>query len=541
MTSNSLSVENAASRRLSRSVVFALLLVGVIGLGVLMRTFHLFFVPLELPYHSGGLFAEFSHQIVLNGFRLPERIPYYSEAGIPYAYPPLPFYVLAALTETLPFSYIELINVLPPIVGAGGMLALYGLTRAFGLSRRVSLGSLAVFAVLPSAYTEVLYGEGLAESFGLLATIGFAATFRLFAAQRTLRSALITGVAGGLCVLASPGSAYGAAVSGLAFALFALSASDARERLRTVLFLGMLGLTAAAIAGPYLIPVTANHGPEIFTRALRHQYAESPLHILTDTLDTLLKFGVSKAGYYAWFWDALILASALLSLLKWGDWLLPAWLLGMLLIPREGVWLASVPASLMTGRFLVCEALPFLKRAIGSIWNEKSNILPKLGMLAGLVYFSLHGVFLLWAHPGWIHALSLETGQAEATADTVDALMWGQENLPPEARVVVIYSEHVEDWAPHLVRRTVVNMVFGTEWEPEQRREALALNEVLYACSDVQCAVDAVSATGNDPGSVYFFLSRPYLETWSQENDGAWRTVEIVFANRDAAFIQLLL
>ena len=531
--------DSLASAQLSRSAVFALLLVAVIGFGVFLRIFHLLFIPLELPYRFGGLFVEFSHQIVENDFRLPERIPFYSEGGIPFAYSPLPFYVLAALSKLLPVSEIELVNVLPPVVGGVGVIAFYGLTGAFRLNRRAALGAVAVFAVLPSAYKEVLYGDGLAESFGLLAIILFAASFRVLAEQRTLRSAVITGISGGFCILTSPGSAIGAVVTGVLFSAFSLSTAPARKYLRAVLLLGVVALAAAATASPYLVPISENHGIGILFRTVSDHYEDSPLFALVLGLETLLAFSVSDGGYFHWFWDTLILFSLLYSLLAWRDWLVPAWLVASLLVPREGIWLASVPVALVAGRFIANEALPFLKRAVDStLFNRRDHFL-KFGVFAAVVYLTLHVVYLLLANPGWGDVSHGGVPQDPISPETVDALDWGRDNLPSDARVIVVYNGNVEDWAPHLLRRTVVNMAYGTEWEPDERRDALALNEALYSCANLGCVMDVTSAHTIPISSVYLFLSRAYLEAWLQDDGENLATIHVVFSNDDAAFVQI--
>lgn len=539
MYSSKIARDRVAFAPLSRSTVFVLLLAAVIGFGVFLRTFHLLFIPIELPYRFGGLYVEFSHQIIEHGFRLPERIPFYSEGGIPFAYSPMPFYVLAGLSKLLPLSSIELVNLLPPLVGALGVLAFTGLTSAFRLDRRSALGAVALFAVMPSAYKEVLYGDGLAESFGLLAIILFAASFRVFAQHRTFRFAVTTGVLGGLCIIASPGSALGAVITGILFSVFSLSTALAGKRGRTVLFLGAVALIAVATASPYLIPVSENHGVDIFFRTASDHYENSTLFTLLQSKTVLLEFRVTEGGYFNWFWDALVLASLLYSLLKWRDWLLPVWFVGLLLVAREGLWLASIPMALLTGRFIGSQALPFLKQSIDSTLFSRRDYILKFCVFALLVYLTLHAAYLLLANPAWRDVLSDGVPQDQISADTIDALVWARDNLPVDAQVVVVYNGNVEDWTPHFLRRTVINMSYGTEWEPDERRKILVFNASLYACADINCVMDATSAFGVDPASVYFLLSNSYREAWTESGADVLPTLKAIFANNDAAFVQI--
>jgi hypothetical protein len=66
------------------------LVLGVFALGIGLRVVHLFFVDLEYPFQYGGLFLEFANQIRAEEYALPATIPFYTDGGIPYAYPPWP-------------------------------------------------------------------------------------------------------------------------------------------------------------------------------------------------------------------------------------------------------------------------------------------------------------------------------------------------------------------------------------------------------------------------------------------------------------------
>src|SRR5690606_11004025 len=131
-----------------------------------------------------------------------------------------------------------------------------------------------------------------------ISIILFAASFRVLAEQRTLRSAVITGISGGFCILTSPGSAIGAVVTGVLFSAFSLSTAPARKYLRAVLLLGVVALAAAATASPYLVPISENHGIGILFRTVSDHYEDSPLFALVLGLETLLAFSVSDGGYF---------------------------------------------------------------------------------------------------------------------------------------------------------------------------------------------------------------------------------------------------
>ncbi|MCD4686096.1 MAG: hypothetical protein K8S97_09190, partial [Anaerolineae bacterium] len=198
----------------------ARLLIVLLGLGMVSRVIHLLVIPLDIPYAAGGLYAEFAAQIAAGNYALPRWIPFFSDGGIPYAYPPLPFYVAALLTDGVGIPELTLFNILPPITGALTVPAFAVLIRTLGLDRRTQIVALSVFILLPVSYMEYLYGEGLAEASGGLAIIILGIALARWIASPTYGTLVGSGIAWGICVLASPGSAFGAIPTVAVFALY---------------------------------------------------------------------------------------------------------------------------------------------------------------------------------------------------------------------------------------------------------------------------------------------------------------------------------
>lgn len=195
----------------------AILVAIILFSGSLLRIIHLFIVGIKYPYRDGGLFLEFANQIALNNYRIPSFIPYYTNGGIPFAYPPLPFYFEAIGVYALGINAYAVVNLLPPFVSILSLASFYFLTSVVGLNQYGRYFALLAFAFLPSAFLQQIEGAGLAESFGTLALIWF--LFSLFKAKNhpNVSSYIRIGVFWAICVVSSPGSAY---ASFLAFLIF---------------------------------------------------------------------------------------------------------------------------------------------------------------------------------------------------------------------------------------------------------------------------------------------------------------------------------
>src|SRR6056297_1985608 len=69
----------------------------------------------DYPTLTAGLFNEMANQIAANGYALPRTIPGYTADGLPFAYPPLMFYLLAVVRETLGMGPLTASRVLPQV------------------------------------------------------------------------------------------------------------------------------------------------------------------------------------------------------------------------------------------------------------------------------------------------------------------------------------------------------------------------------------------------------------------------------------------
>src|SRR5262245_2120005 len=252
------------------SLIAALILI----LGVAIRCTHLFLIDLpHEPFRLGGLFVAFADEIAAHNFQLPVNIPYYSAGGIPYAYPPLGFYVEAILLKIFPGQVFAVANLLPPLVS---ILVLGWAARFFhqwaGGWNLKSLSALLAYALLPNSFYNQIEAAGLAEAFGSLALVIYFQRSLAYRRNPSVASALYAGLGLALCVLSSPGSALGAAIiSGVLFLDILLSVRWS-QKAAPYLQIFWIGITGIALSAPYWLSVILNHGADIFLSPVGMQY-----------------------------------------------------------------------------------------------------------------------------------------------------------------------------------------------------------------------------------------------------------------------------
>ena len=220
-----------------------------------------------MPLGNGGPYALFAREIIRDHYALPHSIPYYTLGGVPYAYPPLAFYIVALLMNLTRASAYTLSNVLPVMFSRITVAVFYGMAIEFTLDHRMAALATLIYALLPTAFSEHLTGEGLVEALGT-STFLIAVVWLLKAERSGARKhLLLAGTGIGLNVLTSPGAAYGIVVSALVLWLVGNFRHARLWGPRLILALAWGGLVSA----PYWLSVAVRHSPAIFLRTFSSQ------------------------------------------------------------------------------------------------------------------------------------------------------------------------------------------------------------------------------------------------------------------------------
>lgn len=463
------------------------------------------FFGTDFPLNDGGLFGIMIQDLVDNRFLLPTSTTY-NGLDIPFAYPPLAFYV-AGLGHLLGVSIIDSLRGVPLLFSLATILAVYWL--AGGVLRSRSGGMLAAlaFALLPRSYLVLITGGGLTRGLGfLLAIIALGLAWRLMQSREPRWWAVgVLGVDGGLTALAHPQAAVFLATSVIVFLPWAVDRRVAVTRLALSALIGM-GVIAA-----WLIPVIGVHGidPLISAAQSGERGLEGLLLLLSLRFGELLVFDVITIG-------ALI--GAVLAFRR-REFMLPVWLVAIWLVDsRAGYTFAMVPLALLTAYALLALTRSWLPRAgtrhFDHIRKHPVWTAVMVAVLGGLVVAN-HYSGLRPSSP--LHGLNTEQQSA---------LVWAGENTPDEAVFAVVTNgtfwenDAVSEWFPALTDRRSAATVQGSEWlGPEEWQRQQEAYVGLQACArDVLPCVLAWSGTYDLP-ITHIFLPKGQLHGPSSEAD----------------------
>lgn len=476
--------------------------------GALIRFLPLLQFPqaLERPLGMGGLYHLFAREILHHGFALPARIPYYTLNGLPFAYPPLAFYLQAVLLSCLPVPTFALVNILPPLLSTLTVGLFFLLAREF-LPWRRALLAMAIYALLPAAFLEHLPGEGLVESLGTALFIaGVWSLVRLDRRPGWTESALL-GLFIGLSIAASPGGAYGLAVS-IAI-LWLLRAGGRRTPPGYLLAAAGIGL---ALSAPYWLTVSLRYGPAIFFRTFFRQHTGF-IALFLAKMGLLVEQSLPLSP-----WGVLALIG-LAVLLARREWALPLWCILVYAIPREFGYLVAVPLTLLATHGLTDAVLA------GVAGRPDRNGRPVIALVL-LVLFAW-GMARAYA---W--GADLAKRASLVTADELAMMTWIRQHTPPEATFLVIGDEI--EWFPVLSERTTLNVVWGSEWVEDE--SVFHLDAELGRCLSPECCLEAaekydlfpdylyLSAGGGQAGLLAQARADPGLElVWENAGAGLFR------------------
>jgi hypothetical protein len=464
--------------------VYRLAILAILALGIGLRTGHLFLINLNQPFRLGGLFLEFSDQIIQNHFLLPATIPFYSANGIPFAYPPLGFYIQAFFIYFFNPPQFYTVNLIPPILAALSVPAFYFLAKEATRNRAERLACLLAFALIPDNFLNQIEAAGLAEACGTLAIIGYG--YYLLKAYRlpTYRSSFLAGVLLAACAYASPGSAYSAVLISILFGLNQIRLAIQKRSLKMVYPALWIAICGAGLSAPFWLTAMVQNGKGIFLVTFLAQHEGALANpFWPQLLQKCLTFDFA-GGSYPFLWNVFIFLG-LIGCITDGSLFLALSFLCLLVMPREGTWVMAIAASLLAGIGLARYFIPLLDFNLRTFQTQRVGRAIKI--LGGCIFIGV----TLYNSVMSINAL-MQDHQWEITAQQIRDLENLRREIPENGKVIVVGNEAFVEWTPYILQREVLNTTFGVEWQPTELERIRYLNEAIGASQNLENVFNAI-------------------------------------------------
>lgn len=436
------------------------------------------------PINDGGLFYQMVRDLVAHGYRIP-RFTEYNHLNIPFVYPPLGLYLIAAVQRLTGIDLHQLFRYLPPLLATFTIPAMW-LLASLLLKDRLR-GALAAFlyAVMPVSFNLLIMGGGITRAPGMVfLLLTLACAYLLFTTQAT-RYVLLAGIFAALAVLSHPEAALHSLLVAMLFWGF-----FGRNR-KTILQAALSAALAAGLSSPWWLGNLLKHGAVPYLSALAARPRDSLAFLY------FLQFNLTGEG----FLTVIGVCAAVGMLASWRQrqWLLPAWLLlGFAASQRAAPYSSEIPLTLLAVigcDFMAGATSPPLER----LYKSRAHL---NSLLVLIIYCFASGL---------TSALRIGYGQRILPAERA-AFTWIAENVRADSRFVILNggsspaNDPVSEWFPALAGATSLATVQGHEWTAAKTMTAAWMEYVsLQSCSyhGPECLEKWADQSGADFSHVY--------------------------------------
>lgn len=487
--------------------------------GLLVHVVYLFTHP--YPAFGAGLFLLIAEQISQHGYQLPATIPHYAKP-IPFAYPPLMFYVVALLRDVTGIGGIALTRYLPGLVSVAALVPFYLFVDELMQSRRTAGLATLLVAVSPPVLQWHLSAGGIVRAPGaFLAITGLYTGLRLFR-DGGRQWLAISAILFGLTILTHP-------VYAVFFGLSYLWLAASFARSTTGLGRGaIVAVGGVAFASPWWTVIVERFGFGVFTGAAgTHggigQALPSVVRLLSVNLIGFPEASLEHASRSGVLFNV---QPHLFDLFSGGTILLIGWLLFIVgstvhLSVRNDIR-ASRRALFLTGWLLLTMGLvsklrfsfligaivfavivfeyvvPALERPSFSMVDGR-HLAPALILMIGLLGLIVGGLYAgseLNSHAG-------STSQPQFIGDAdLAAMSWVQANTQPSASFVVIGD--AAEWFPYRTHREILVGPWGIEWHGKDAyQQQLRRYNTISTCRHEACITSMLLSSETRPDYLY--------------------------------------
>jgi uncharacterized membrane protein YqaE (UPF0057 family) len=442
------------------------------------------------PVNDGGMFYVMMKDLQANHY-IPPLYTSYNQINIPFAYPPLAFYIGAGLNDLLNISLLDILQWLPAIIHTACIPALYFLAKELTGDKVTSATAAFAFALTPHLNSWLSVGGGLTRSFGtlfLILTILF--SYRLLV-KNYARAIGWTILFGSLTVLSHTEST----VFAIGIPIYIWIAKS--RSLKTALQGGLVALGVLLFAGPWYGMVISRHGFAPLLSALQTggQTIWAVLRLINiDTiteepyLDLLGVFGVLGMA----------------TLIARKQYFIPVMLLVIYLVqPRSAHTVGNIPLALAAGIFITEILLP----AISKLDETNTSRGAKVFLFVLTPYLLINSTY-----QGFL------LSQNHVSKSEQTAMQWVRENTPANSRFLVLTGEpeamceSSAEWFPALAERSSLSTLQGQEWLTDRQfAEFISHRANLQSCIDgnMECLDRESEYFGDDFNYVYIAPKTP--------------------------------
>jgi Dolichyl-phosphate-mannose-protein mannosyltransferase len=434
--------------------------------------------------NDGGMFSVMVDDLKASRYTLP-IFTTFNHLNIPFAYPPLGFYLGRIACDLFGWTAPEALRWVPAFFASLSVPAFYVLALRLLKNKYHAALSALFFALMPRAFSTFVWGGGITRSPGqFFMLLAIATLIHLY--EKNRRADIFwAGLFGGLAVMSHLEAALHTFVSAV---FFWIMLSRSRTSLMNSIAVGAIVLLVSA---PWWVTVLYHHGMAPFLNA-----AQAGGNVLS--VFHLLFFAFT-GEVYATLIAVLGLIGIAHRLIR-RNYVLPLWMaIPFLLEGRNAASPAVIPLAMLA-------AVGLVDVVYAALHPKVENESPQNDQVSSiernvLLYLLLYLIFST-SQFGW------QLSSATLYPPEQVALKWIRENTPNDARFLVLTGtssvscDSVLEWFPAMANRHSIFTVQGAEWTRgagfnDFVKSTYAVQQCLPN-GDVSCLDAAVSRSAYD-------------------------------------------
>lgn len=443
-----------------------LLLFTAILFGIIIR----FYPALTngFPLNDGGMFYTMVQDLKVNGYSLPQFTTY-NNADIPFAYPPLGFYI-ASFLNFIFGSDLSTFLYLPAFINSLSIIIFYFLAKETLNSRLTASLATLIYALSPRAFLWQIMGGGITRAFGMLFLL-----LMLWQAIQLFKNyqhkhLIFTILFGALTIMSHPQTALHAALGGLLIFLF--YGINKRRFISAIL----VGLGVALVSSPWWLTVLSTHGVEPFLSAGQSSSRTLEFYLIVLQLHSPLNF--LSIPFLILFYVGLWIS------IKNKTFFFITWIvIAYFVDPRGGDGIALIPKTILAAMGLIQLVVWINQKGEEHIENQ----MMKRGSINLILSFVIYFLLVAMITDFQLINTSLKTADLEM-------IEWVNENIEKDKTFLLAtgrefsMTDPLQEWFPALTNQYSRTTMQGLEWTLSENffpyYEQLS---IFQKCADVNC------------------------------------------------------
>lgn len=406
----------------------------------------------------------------------PPRFTTYNDLQIPYAYPPLGFFLGAFLNEVTGIPIIKIIQWMPLVFNLLTIPVFFTFLKRLLNSEPAAALATLVYALTPNSYWWTIVGGGLTRSPGtFFFMLTLFSVYQMYKEKKPIW-VIASALSGTLVVLSHLTWAMQTVV-----AVFLLWLFFGRNRQGT-LHSFIVGMAVLLLTSPWWLMSISVHGMDVFIQAFQVNHSR--------WLAWTFLFALSFTGESTPVIAVFALAGLFIHLARRNYFFVLWALLCLLSDPRGGAYASIFPFAVLAASALSDGVAVWLGKQAPA---EHEAWISSLDSRTGKAFWGFFIILFLYN----AYSVSTRLSQEKLNADQREALEWIRMNTAADASFIVfdeqgnpLLSPFVE-WFPALSERHSLTTIQGTEWlngELHYNQQIPVITD-LRAClvQDIEC------------------------------------------------------